>query len=126
MTLLRDTHSYNWWLSEPERLSPAAGLALGAADEVVVASITWYEFAWLAVRGRINTSGSAESWLRRISRDVRTIGLTPSIAAAAAALPPTFSSDPADRIIIAAAREHGWKLVSKDALIREHASLGPG
>jgi PIN domain nuclease of toxin-antitoxin system len=125
MTLLVDTHAFHWWLAEPERLSPAAGLALSAADELVVASITWFELGWMAVRGRIGTVGPIGAWLQRLAQDVRTIGLTPSIAALAAALPASFPSDPADRIIYATAVEHGWQLVSKDAAMRAHPSDRP-
>lgn len=125
MIVLADTHAYQWWLSEPERLSPAAGLALSAADEVVVAAITWYELGFLAANGRIGVRGSVQSWLQRISMDVRTLGLTPSIAATAAGLPRTFPGDPADRLIFATAVEHGIPIVSKDRKMHEHAALGP-
>jgi len=124
--VLADTHSYHWWLTEPERLSPSAGQALGAADEIVVAGITWYELARLATRGRVAFVGSLASWLQRIASEVRTIGLTPAIAVSAASLPDTFPSDAADRIIFATAMEHGWPLVSKDASMRAHAHLVSG
>lgn len=123
MIVLADTHACHWWLAEPERLSPTAGLALGAADEVVVAGITWYELAWLAAMGRIATRGGIDAWLRRISLEVRTLGLTPSVAAIAATLPDTFSADPADRLIFATAMDHGIPIVSKDGSMREHAAL---
>jgi PIN domain nuclease of toxin-antitoxin system len=124
--VLADTHAYHWWLSEPERLSPAAGLALSAADEVVVASITWFELAWLARRGRIGFRGSVEGWLHRISQEVRTLGLTATIAATAAGLPDTFPADPADRLIFATAIGHGLPLVSRDRKMHEHAALSAG
>jgi PIN domain nuclease of toxin-antitoxin system len=126
MIVLADTHSYHWWLSEPERLSPAAGLALGAAEEIVVAAITWYELAWLATKGRVAFVGSLAGWLQRIASEVRTIGLTPAIAGSAVALPETFSRDPADRIIFATAMEHGWPIVTKDASMHAHAHLTQG
>ena len=126
MTLVCDTHAFHWWTSEPERLSPAAGLALSAADEIVISVITWCELAWLAERGRIGTAGPIRSWIETLAGAVRTIGLSPRIAATAASLPLTFPSDPADRLIYATAIEHGWPLVSKDRLIHEHAALGPG
>ena len=126
MIVLADTHAYQWWLSEPERLSPAAGLALGAAAEVVVAAITWYELGWLAASGRIGVRGTVQAWLRRISMDVRTLGLTPSIAATAAGLPRTFPGDPADRLIFATAVENGIPIVSKDRAMHAHASLVQG
>jgi PIN domain nuclease of toxin-antitoxin system len=121
--VLPDTHAYHWWLTEPDQLSPAAGLAMGAAEEIVVAAITWYELAWLARKGRIGVRGSLDSWLRRISQDVRTLGVTPSIAAVAAGLPDTFPSDPADRLIVATAMEHGLPIVSRDRRMHEHAAV---
>ena len=48
MTLLLDTHVLLWLGAEPDRLSSAAAVAIGQADELAVASITWFELAWLA------------------------------------------------------------------------------
>ena len=50
----------------------------------------------------------------------RGIGLTPAIADTAVSLPPSFPSDPADRVIYATAIEHGWQLVTKDDRLRSH------
>jgi PIN domain nuclease of toxin-antitoxin system len=44
----------------------------------------------------------------------------PRFAAAAVALPPSFPRDPADRMIYGTAREHGWRLVTKDGRRRAH------
>lgn len=121
-TLLLDTHVLQWWTGEPDRISAAAGLAISAADELAVASITWFELAWLATHGRIEVNVPVETWLVRLGSAVRTAGITPAIATAAVALPATFPSDPADRIIVATAFEHGWRLITKDARIRDHAS----
>lgn len=119
-TLLVDTHALQWWSAEPERLSPAASAALQEADELAVAAITWYELAWLAHHGRISVSLPVDAWLRELARSVRTVALSPAIAAAAVTLPASFPNDPADRIIYATAVEHGWRLVTKDDRIRSH------
>jgi len=124
-TLLLDTHVLQWWSAEPERLSSDAEAALEAADELAVAGITWFELAWLAERGRISTAVPIRSWLVDLAKDVRTVALTPSIAAAAAALPDTFPGDPADRVIYATAVEHGWRLVTKDRRLRDHPHPRP-
>lgn len=120
ITLLLDTHVIHWWASEPDRVSPAAALALSAADELAVASISWFELAWLERHGRIITTMPARAWLDSLAGHVRTVALTPGVAATAAALPEAFPGDPADRIIYATAVEHGWQLVTKDRRLRDH------
>jgi PIN domain nuclease of toxin-antitoxin system len=119
-TLLVDTHVIHWWASEPDRVSPAATLALSAADELAVASISWFELAWLERHGRIVTTMPMRAWLDSLAAHVRTVALTPAVAATAASLPDTFPGDPADRIIYATAVEHGWQLVTKDRRLRGH------
>ena len=119
-TVLLDTHVVQWWSAEPERLSRRAGAALTGADELAVAGVTWYELARLATHGRIHLAVPVTAWLDRLADDVRTIGITPAIAAAAAALPASFSGDPADRLIYATAVENGWSLVTQDQRLRGH------
>lgn len=120
-----DTHVLHWWSAEPERLSSKAADALGDADELAVAAITWFELAWLARRERIAVAVPIRSWLDRLAQGVRTIGLTPAVAATAAALPSSFPGDPADRLIFATAVEHGARLVTKDKRIRGHRHPRP-
>ena len=47
-TVLLDTHVIQWWSAEPDRLSRAATRAVEDADELALASISWFELAWLA------------------------------------------------------------------------------
>ena len=118
--LLLDTHSLQWWSAEPERCSTAALDAIEGAEELAVAAITWYELAWLARHGRISVAQPIGSWLGALARSVRTVALSPAIAATAVSLPETFPSDPADRLIYATAVENGWSLVTKDSRLRRH------
>jgi PIN domain nuclease of toxin-antitoxin system len=60
------------------------------------------------------------SWLQGLAEQVRTAPTTPEIAATAVSLPPTFPSDPADRIIYATAIEYGWSLITRDERLRAH------
>ena len=119
-TLLLDSHVVHWWSAEPDRLSRAAVEALDAAEELAVASICWFELAWLAAHERIVVAIPIRSWLEGLAEQVRTIGMTPSVAAAAVSLPTSFPGDPADRLIYATAIEHGWRLVTKDGRLRKH------
>jgi PIN domain nuclease of toxin-antitoxin system len=119
-TLVLDTHVVQWWTAEPERVSRAATRAIEAADELAVASITWFELAWLAKRGRITLGVSIRSWLDVLAAQIRTVNINPAIATTAADLPETFSGDPADRLIYATAVELGCELVTKDHRLRNH------
>lgn len=121
-TLLLDSHVVQWWSAEPDRLSANASRALAEADELAVASITWFELAWLAARGRIVVTLPVRSWLEGLSAEVRTVGTTPAVASTAVSLPPSFPGDPADRLIYATAIEHGWQLVTKDRRLLRHRS----
>ncbi|HMI80372.1 MAG TPA: PIN domain-containing protein, partial [Solirubrobacterales bacterium] len=92
--LLLDTHVVHWWSAEPDRVSAAASRALEAADELVVAAITWYELAWLARHERIVLNVPVRSWLEGLGRQLQTISVTPAIADAATSLPASFPGDP--------------------------------
>lgn len=124
-TLLLDTHVVHWWSAEPERISPAATVALAGAGELAVSSISWFELAWLARHERIVVGVPIRSWLDGLSEQLRTVGVTPAIAAAAVELPSSFPGDPADRIIFATAIEHGWQVVTKDGRLRDHPHPRP-
>jgi PIN domain nuclease of toxin-antitoxin system len=118
--LVIDTHVIHWWSAEPGRVSKKAATVMSAADELVVADISWYELARLARSERIVVSIPIGTWLRRLARLVRTVPISVEIATAAASLPSTFPGDPADRLIYATATENGWQLVSKDRALRDY------
>jgi PIN domain nuclease of toxin-antitoxin system len=115
-----DTHVIQWWSAEPDRLSKRAAAAIAEADELAVASISWFELAWAARDERIIVSIPIRTWLDGLSGQVRTMTTTASIAATAVELPSSFPGDPADRLIYATAVEHGWSLITKDRRIRSH------
>ena len=118
--LLLDTHVVHWWSAEPDRISRSARSALKRADDLLIAAISWYELAWLAERQRLELDVPIRSWLEDLGVHLRTVGMTPAIAASAAALPSSFPRDPTDRIIYATAIEHGVKLLTKDRAIAKH------
>jgi PIN domain nuclease of toxin-antitoxin system len=124
-TVVVDTHVLHWWTAEPERLSRSAAAAVEGATEIAVAGITWFELAWLADHDRIVLDVPVRSWLDGLAADVRTIPISPAIAATALALPDSFLGDPADRLIYATAIEHGWRLVTKDRRLRSHRHARP-
>jgi PIN domain nuclease of toxin-antitoxin system len=93
---------------------------LERADELAVASISWYELARLPRNGRIIVDVPVRSWLEDLSAQIRTIGMTPAIAETAVSLPASFPKDPLDRQIYATAIEHGLKLITSDERMRAH------
>ncbi len=119
-TVLLDSHVVHWWSAEPHRLSPSATLTIEQAAELAVASISWFELAWLAGHERITLTMPLRSWLDGLSQQVRTVGANPAIAATAVSLSSSFPGDPADRLIYATAIENGWSLVTKDQRMRRH------
>lgn len=125
MTILLDTHALHWWSAEPDRISRRAAAAIGESETLAVADISWFELAWLARHERIVLSIPMHSWLTRLATQVRTMPVTPAIAATAVSLPSSFPGDPADRLIYATAIENGWRVVTKDRRLRSHRHPRP-
>jgi PIN domain nuclease of toxin-antitoxin system len=122
-----DTHVLIWMASDPKRLSKKAREAIRHEREkdarektgVGIAAITLWELAWLAENGRIQVTGSVESFVRETASRVMVEPITPEIAAFAVQLPSSFPKDPADRLIAATAMVEGAPLVTADERIRQ-------
>jgi len=123
-TVLIDTHVAHWLACDPARLSEAAATAIKAASGLAVAGPTWYELAWLHQSGRLQSTLPLRTWLDGLAEGLRTLPLTPAVAARAVALPANFPRDPFDRIIFATAVEHGLRLVTRDEAIRRYDAGG--
>ncbi|HET8562241.1 MAG TPA: type II toxin-antitoxin system VapC family toxin, partial [Candidatus Binatia bacterium] len=86
------------------------------ANELVVSAVSTLEVGQLAFAGRIRLRGTVETWSQRATRSLalRTIDVTPPIAALAYSLPGSLHRDPADRILAATAMLHGCVLLTAD------------
>ncbi len=121
MTLL-DTHVVIWLAFEPERLSKRAKEAIRVArreGELAIAGISLLELAWLAEKGRVETTLSVESFVRLCASKMTVLPITPEIAARAVSLPDPYPKDPQDRLIGATALVEGIPLVTHDRLIKK-------
>lgn len=116
--LVVDTHAVVWWTLSPKLLSPRAARELADADVVGVPAIVLWEVALLARKGRLELDLPVAEWAERLLAipRVRSLPLTPTVALAAEAL--DMHPDPADRFIVATAREHEASLLTKDRLLR--------
>ncbi len=122
--ILLDTHVWWWAISEPINLSRNASERIRTAepDEIFIASISLWEFAMMVTRRRISLQIRPEEWLKHAIHNAGTgiFPLTESIALESCSLPGIFHKDPADRIIVATARNHKITLITKDQKIIDY------
>jgi len=128
-TLLLDTHTAIW-LTENQ---PIASTAVEAIDAVyqsggmlLVSPITAWEVGLLVSRNRLSLVAKPERWFQRLLAipGVRLADLSPDILIASSFLPGEPPRDPADRILLATAREFGARLVTRDRLLLKYGEDG--
>jgi PIN domain nuclease of toxin-antitoxin system len=120
--IVLDTHVWIWWASEtPRRLPAPARKAIAEAPSLAVSAISPWEVAMLVAKGRLELDRDVLVWIRQALAlpRVRLAPLTPEIAVRSTRLGDGFPGDPADRILVATARELGAALVTKDEALRE-------
>jgi len=122
--ILLDTHTWIWSHSATKLLSDKVTKLVQTTptDQRAIASISIWEFAMMASKGRIAVKIDPRLWLENaVSKSgLRIIDLTPDIAMESCSLPGDFHRDPADRIIVATARTHNLTLLTKDKKILEY------
>jgi len=126
LTLLLDTHVWIWSQEYPEKLGRRTIKLLLAAEHVnSVCTISTLEIARLVSSGAIVLSIPLRDWLDRSLADLaaKTVPITHDVAMEAYALPGKFHRDPADRLLVAAARCHGSTLVTADDRILSYRDV---
>jgi PIN domain nuclease of toxin-antitoxin system len=129
--LLIDTCALVWLaaLAEGDQLGPAAD----ALDEarlsgrpVVLSPISAWEIGMLAAKGRLPMSISPRAWLESVMRaaGLAWAAMPVEVLLASSVLPGHPHGDPADRIIVATAREYGLRVVTRDRAILSYAAQG--
>jgi PIN domain nuclease of toxin-antitoxin system len=124
--ILLDTHVLVWLAREPAKLSPAANDAIRAAGHaggLAISAITLWELGWLATHGRLNIIGTVDAFVDDITSRTAIRPITPRIAVLANQFPPSYSSDPSDRLIGATALAEGIALITKDRTIRDYKQI---
>lgn len=113
------------WLASGEPIDPEARRAIAAGTRHV-SPITAWEIANLARKSRIAMTMPVGAWIKQAFAAVDAIQpeLTTAILVESCTLPGAPPGDPADRIIIATAREHALTIVTRDAAILAYAQAG--
>lgn len=110
-------------------VSPEAVKLMEQAGEesfLRVSVISAWEVGMLEARGRIRFDIPCEEWVEHAFGlpGLSLMPLTPSICVRSSRLPGLFHGDPADRLIVATARELGAVLLTRDLPILQYAALG--
>jgi PIN domain nuclease of toxin-antitoxin system len=127
--LLLDTHAAIW-ITEDQPLAKGAIEAVDAAyragSTIFVSAITAWEVGLLVSRNRLSLIARPERWFQRLLAipGVRLADLSPDILIASSFLPGTPPRDPADRIILATARDLGATLITRDRLLLKYGEEG--
>jgi PIN domain nuclease of toxin-antitoxin system len=127
--LLLDTHAAIW-ITEDQPLAKGAIQAIDAAyragSVVFVSAITAWEIGLLVSRNRLGLVARPERWFQRLLAipGVRLADLSPDILIASSFLPGDPPRDPADRIILATARDLGATLITRDRLLLKYGQEG--
>ena len=118
------------FIAEGETLSKPARLALDRAFDdatpVWISPISAWEIGLLVSRGRMKIQIAPQVWFRRLLDDLNLLlaDMPPDVLISSSQLPETALRDPADRIIVATAREYGYRIVTRDNPILQYAASG--
>jgi PIN domain nuclease of toxin-antitoxin system len=129
LTLLLDTHTAIWLVGN-ERIARAAEEAINAVHEtngtLFVSPITAWEVGLLVSLKRVDLFTTPQRWFSRLLSipNVRPAELSPDILMASSFLPGKPPRDPADRILLATARDLGATLVTRDRALLQYGEEG--
>jgi len=127
--VLMDTHVWVWLLLGDNRLGSSSRRMLEKAaldGRLCVSVISVWEVAMLEAKGRLTLTADCESWIREAlaAPGIRLVELTPRIAISSTRLPGAFHGDPADRMLVATAREFDATLFTADQAILQYGDEG--
>jgi PIN domain nuclease of toxin-antitoxin system len=115
--LLLDTHVVLWQLSGARSLGARARETIAAASELAFSVVSYAEIGVKAAIGKLVVPDDLH--VHVVGTGVRLLGLSPEHGLAVASLP-LHHRDPFDRLLIAQARQGGYRLVTADTRIHAY------
>ena len=115
MSILLDSHALLWALHAPHRLEKSAAAAISDSRHAVYfsAASVW-ELEIKAAKGKLTLP---DEWIDVAGETgFLPLPITAGVARASARLP-WHHNDPFDRMLVAQAIEHGWRIATRDAWI---------
>jgi PIN domain nuclease of toxin-antitoxin system len=127
--ILLDTCAAIWLAEDAPLAQSALDLLAAAADaemSTYVSPITAWEIGLLIARARLKLLITPQRWLQRLLEvpGVRLADMSPELLIASSFLPGDPPRDPADRIIVATARDYGATLITRDRALLEYGEQG--
>lgn len=104
----------------------ALGDARAAGTPIYVSPMSAWEVGMLASKGRLPMPMPPRVWIDRVmtAGGLQWASMPADVLIASSYLPGDPHGDPADRIILATAREYGLRLVTRDRKILDYARHG--
>jgi PIN domain nuclease of toxin-antitoxin system len=124
--ILLDTHCWVWSQFGHDHEFSALGLSTfkqAATDGMLRLSvISVWEVALLESKQRLHLHMDCMEWVRRAleTPGLSLVPLTPEIAVESTRLPGNMHADPADRILVATARNLGARLMTRDQALIDY------
>jgi PIN domain nuclease of toxin-antitoxin system len=127
--LLLDTCAALWFaagIPMTEKAMTAMADAARADMDIQISPVTAWEIGLMARKGRFRSSVSPQRWFDRLRAlpGLAICSLTPEVLLASSFLPDELHADPADRMLVATAREHDFVLVTRDRALLDYAARG--
>jgi len=126
--IVLDTHTFLWLMLGKELSQKIQSLIETSAQnkELYLSAISLWEIAMLENKGRIILSEPCLLWLQQATSipGLNLVPLSAEISVDSVNLPKSFHGDPADRIIVATARQFNAVLFTRDKKILSYAKEG--